>query len=843
MKLGTSLAPIAALLALTPALAQEAAPENAFVTYEEEAGLMEFSGVMCARPVQLDGAEERGQTPAEVVRLQAIARRAVASYELKKYVAATDEYLLFVPAGETENGVANDLLATGAFQYVEPDWTVYPIACPNDSQFGQQWHHQSNRMASCAAWDVETGDPSIVVAICDTGILLSHEDLQLHRQEGFHAPTNTWENQGGPIADVNGHGTLCVGTSAANGDNGVGVAGVGWNLGHRTMRVTDSSGGSASLSNLTLAARTAAEVGDKVASVSYSGVTSGSVNSTGTYVRNLGALLVWAAGNSSQTMSGNRNDDVIVVGATTSSDSLASFSNRGPLVDLTAPGASVRTTSSSGNSSYSNVSGTSFACPMVAGLCGLIWSRNPNLTPQQVEDVLRMSCDDLGAAGVDDTFGFGRINSDLAMQMTPSPSVGISFPVEPPAEVSPAGGLEFDVVVTPGNDAPDTGAALVWFDTGQGFVSSPLPFIGNDTFRATFPSADCPSTISYYFEFPLVSGSTAFAPASGAASALSALAIERGILLADDLEATSGWTAGAPGDTATTGVWTLVDPIGTAAQPEDDHTAGGTLCFVTGQGSPGGSLGENDVDNGFTTLISPAIDVSLSSDPYIGYWRWYNNSAGSNTDDVFTVDISDDGGATWTNVETLGPNAESGGWVRHSFRVSDFASTAGGVQLRFVAADVGGGSIVEAAIDDVEVFELCPSNCGIEKYCSSTPNSTGLAAVINAAGTASFAANDLVLVASNCPGGSIGIFAYAPTRASNPVGNGTLCLGGAIRLAAVPLDFFGTAVLPFDNTAPPTPGGQVGVGEQWNFQFVYRDLAGGGAFFNLTDGLSVTFCP
>jgi len=832
----------AALLVVAPlAHAQESSNTQAFVNFEEVEGQLEFSGVLCARPLQLAGAAERGQTLDEVRQLQRIARRALEAYELKEYVAATDEYLFLVPAGSTETRVANDLLGTGAFQYVEPDWTVYPIACPNDSQFNQQWHHQSNRMASCAAWDLETGDPAIIVAICDTGILLSHADLQLHRQEGYHAPSDTWESQGGPIADINGHGTLCVGTSAANGDNGIGVSGVGWNLGHRTMRVTDSSNGGASLSNLTRAARAAAEVGDKVASVSYSGVTSGSVNSTGTYVRSLGALLVWAAGNSADVMNGNRDDDVIVVGATNSSDTLASFSNRGPLVDLTAPGSGIRTTNDGGG--YSNVSGTSFACPMVAGLCALIWSRNPNLTPQQVEDVLRMSCDDLGANGIDDLYGHGRINSDLAMQMTPATSVGISFPVDRPEEVNPAGGDELDVVVTPGTDAPDTSAALVWFDTGAGFVSQPLPFIGNDTFRATFPAAACPSEVSYYFEFPLVSGATAFAPTSGAAAAYTAQAVERAIVFEDDLETASGWTAGVPGDTATTGVWTLVDPIGTAAQPEDDHTVGGSLCFVTGQGSPGGSLGENDVDNGFTTLLSPPIDVSLVADPYIGYWRWYNNSAGSNTDDIFTVDVSADGGATWVNVETLGPDPQSGGWARTTFRVSDLVASAASVTLRFVAADVGGGSIVEAAVDDLEVFELCPANCGFESYCSTSPNSTGLSAIMLAGGSASISANDLNLVATGCPGGTIGIFAYAPDRAAVPVGNGTLCLGSVIRLGVASANFFGTASMPFDNTAPPNPSGQVAVGETWNFQFLYRDLAGGGALFNLTDGLGVTFCP
>ena len=64
-----------------------------------------------------------------------------------------------------------------------------------------------------------------------------------------------------------------------------------------------------------------------------------------------------------------------------------------------------------------------------------------------------------------------------------------------------------------------------------------------------------------------------------------------------------------------------------------------------------------------------------------------------------------------------------------------------------------------------------------------------------------------------------------------------------IRLSVTSANLFGTASLPFDNTAPPNPSGQVAVGETWNFQFLYRDLAGGGALFNLTDGLGVTFCP
>ncbi|MEM1448039.1 MAG: S8 family serine peptidase [Planctomycetota bacterium] len=844
----TTLPAAALLAALAPlaAGAQQSASPSPFVDFVERPGSMEFTGVLCARPIQPDQAEELGLTVAEVQQRAARARQALEAYELRTYVEATDEYLFFVPEDETESSVANRLLRVGGFQYVEPDWLVYPIACPNDSQFGQQWHHQANRMQSCDAWDIETGDPSIVVAICDTGIFAGHNDLQLHRYEAYHVPSGTWENQGGPVNDIQGHGTLCVGTAAANGDNGIGVSGVGWNLGHRMMRVTDNSSGSASISALTGAARTAAEVGDKVASVSYSGVTSGSVNTTGGYVRGLGALLVWAAGNDSATLSGNRDDNVIIVGSTNSSDNLSGFSNRGSRVDLTAPGSSIRTTNRNG--SYSNVSGTSFACPMTAGLCGLIWSRNPLLTPDEVETILRDSCDDLGPSGVDNTFGYGRINSNTAMILTDGPTVSISYPNGRPDEIDPAGVDTLDVLVEPGNGAVQPTGALLWVDRGAGFAAEPVAFLGNDTFRGTFPPADCPQVVEYYFEFNLVGGGTITSPSAGDFAPFETLSIARTSLQFDDLEVAGGWTVGAPGDNATTGVWEYGDPIGTSAQPENDNTPGGTNCFFTGNGTPGGSIGENDVDGGSTTLFSPVLDLSLFPDPYVSYFRWYVNNGNSVVDDRFVVDISNDGGATWTNVETLGPNGVPSGWNRFSFRLRDVVAPTDAVQLRFVASDLGNGSIVEAAVDDLEVFDQCPGTCGIANYCESSPNSTGAAATIGATGSTSIAANDLTLFAASCPAGTVGLFAYSPDRISQPLGNGTLCLGGqtlgsSIRLAIVSTDLFGNATFSFDNQAPPIPAGQVAVGDTWNFQFVFRDIPAGGALFDLTDGLSVTFCP
>src|SRR5690606_13043489 len=83
------------------------------------------------------------------------------------------------------------------------------------------------------------------------------------------------------------------------------------------------------------------------------------------------------------------------------------------------------------------------------------------------------------------------------------------------------------------------------------------------------------------------------------------------VLFEDDFEGDQGWVVGAPGDTAISGLWVRVDPISTTGQAETDRTPGnGRLAFITGQGSVGGGNGENDVDNGRTTLTSPVMDLS-----------------------------------------------------------------------------------------------------------------------------------------------------------------------------------------------------------------------------------------
>ena len=283
----------------------------------------------------------------------------------------------------------------------------------------------------------------------------------------------------------------------------------------------------------------------------------------------------------------------------------------------------------------------------------------------------------------------------------------IIFPDQLPDLISSTGGDTLSVEIVPSPVDPVVpGSGTFHVDTGSGFQQFPLASDSATSFTATFPmTMDCPTSVEYFISFDLQSGTTVTAPAAGAFSVLAADQVDLNDLY--DFETTVGFSAGAPGDDATTGVWVRVNPIGTDAQPEDDNTASGTIAWVTGQGSSGGSLGENDVDGGTTSLVSNQIDLSATESATISYARWYSNNAGAGPNsDVFEVFVSDDDGQSYALVETVGPAGAgtSGGWIETGFNVGDFVDLTSTIRVKFVASDLGDGSIVEAGIDDVRVF-------------------------------------------------------------------------------------------------------------------------------------------
>jgi choice-of-anchor B domain-containing protein len=292
------------------------------------------------------------------------------------------------------------------------------------------------------------------------------------------------------------------------------------------------------------------------------------------------------------------------------------------------------------------------------------------------------------------------------------PQITFSYPGGLPPLVDPAGGTPLQVQLAEDTIGDlDLATVELQVDTGSGFAPVPLTPLGGLLYEAVFPASNCGDTVRYYMTARSNDGATWTDPCAGPTqvhTATSALQITVAFL--DELEVNSGWTAGVGGDTAATGIWTRGDPIGTAAQPESDHTeAPGTDCFVTGQGTPGGSVGENDVDDGTTTLLSPTLDATGLADPTITYWRWFSNNQGSAAgEDVLMVDISNNNGASWVSLEIVGPTGPdtTGGWIRHMARISDFVTPTNQIRLRFETGDLFNGSIVEAAIDDLSIDDL-----------------------------------------------------------------------------------------------------------------------------------------
>ncbi len=130
-------------------------------------------------------------------------------------------------------------------------------------------------------------------------------------------------------------------------------------------------------------------------------------------------------------------------------------------------------------------------------------------------------------------------------------------------------------------------------------------------------------------------------------------------------------------------------------------------------------------------------------------------------------------------------------------------------------------------------------------YCSSTPNSSGRAAQMDALGSASVAANDLCLLARDVPADQFGLLYYGPVELDLPFGNGRRCVGaGGVGVFRFPVQSSGAAgllVQPVDYTDPPHDDGLIQPGSTWKFQGWFRDPVAGGAFFDLSDGYSISF--
>ncbi len=318
------------------------------------------------------------------------------------------------------------------------------------------------------------------------------------------------------------------------------------------------------------------------------------------------------------------------------------------------------------------------------------------------------------------TPNYPEINAGFSDHNMPAPALqllNISFPQGTPSSANPSGGTSFPVTVAGIGGTPQPGTGRLFFRVGTSgtFTNAAMTQTASNQYLASLPAAACGSTIQFYVTAQTTTGTTISNPSDAPTSLLSTVAATGlGTPFTDTVETNLGWTLTTAGDTATAGLWVRGDPVGTSngstqVQPENDVTAApGVNCFFTGQGTAGGTLGAADVDGGFTTLTSPSMNAT-GGVAFVNYNRWYSNSQGGGPNaDVFRVQISGNNGTTWVPLETVGPTGAetNGGWVFKEFRVSDFVTPTSQVRIRFIAEDVGTGSLVEAAVDEVRMRVL-----------------------------------------------------------------------------------------------------------------------------------------
>lgn len=367
-----------------------------------------------------------------------------------------------------------------------------------------------------------------------------------------------------------------------------------------------------------------------------------------------------------------------------------------------------------------------------------------------------------------------------------APEIDFAFVAGIPEVVDPEGqAVAIEIVAAPGTYV--AGSARLHVNVGAGWVESALAPQADGSLLASFPPTSCGTDVAWYVTARTTSGRTWSYPQGAPTLVANATAAATSTLyVADRLEIAGGWEGSQAGDSATSGHWQHGDPNGSPAQPEDDHSRNGTNLWVTGLNPPLGQINYADVDGGITTLRSPVYDLTALADPVISYWRWYSNSIGPGAayEDVFTVDVTNDGGATWHAVEVVGPTGDDvrGGWFQHQFRLRDFVPPTNQVRVRFVASDLGASSTIEAAIDDFAIAEVTCAPTGPTTYCVAKTNSQGCVPAVSTIGTPSASSASsfdvrCTQVLSNKPG----ILIYGTHRATTPFQGGTLCIASPVR--------------------------------------------------------------
>ena len=316
-----------------------------------------------------------------------------------------------LPRNASETALVQRLSHNPHIKFAELDRRVKSSMAANDPYVGSEWHLA--KIGASTAWDSTQG-AGVTIAILDSGVDTTHPDLVPNLVAGY----NTYDSNN-DVSDVCGHGTAVAGTAAAVSNNGTGVAGIAGQARIMPVRVaylnSTDNGCYAYYSTVASGLTYAADHGARVANVSYGGVSASSaVVSSANYMKSKGGLVFISAGNTGTDQGLAPTTAMVVVSATDAGDLRPSWSSFGSFVALSAPGTNIWTTSRGGV--YQGWNGTSFSSPLTAGVAALLMSAAPTLSNAQVENLLYSTAVDLGTAGRDPYFGFGRVDAGAGVR-------------------------------------------------------------------------------------------------------------------------------------------------------------------------------------------------------------------------------------------------------------------------------------------------------------------------------------------------------------------------------------------------------------------------------------------
>jgi subtilisin family serine protease len=324
--------------------------------------------------------------------------------------------------GRDVRALRSSLAAEDGVATAERDLVRHAFGDANDQLYPQQ-KPDLDEVRVPRAWDrTATALPSIVIAVVDSGLELSHPDLttQVVPDAGVDLVDGAW-----PPEDQAGHGTMVAGVADAATNNSIGVAGVAKWIGRiLPVRVLDAKGATDDV-RLADGIKYATDHGAKIINLSLGGYGSTSLlQSAVQYAVAHGVLVVAASGNLGPwtTFKGDvypaAYPGVLGVGATDHQGRVVYYSLHGRFVDLAAPGDEILTTAIGGG--YAWADGTSFASPLVAGVAALVWALHSDWTATQVADQLVATAHDVGLPGRDDVYGSGIVDAAAAVGQAPT---------------------------------------------------------------------------------------------------------------------------------------------------------------------------------------------------------------------------------------------------------------------------------------------------------------------------------------------------------------------------------------------------------------------------------------